>query len=118
MPFDDPSANSTIRRRIAVAGVQLGPGDRVRLRPAGRADILDLALDGRTAVIDTIEQDLEDCIHLAVTIENDPVRDFGLMNTAAHRFFFRPDEIEPLAESERGGVAARAQILVAGIGNI
>src|SRR5262249_32955169 len=40
-------------------GVVFRPGDRVRLAPAGRADVFDLALAGRTAILESIEQDLE-----------------------------------------------------------
>ncbi len=75
---------------------ELRPGDRVRLRPLGRADILDLALDGRTAIIDTIEQDFDDRVYLAVLVDDDPGRDLGALRQPGHRFFFGIDEIERL----------------------
>ncbi len=87
--------------RVRVAGVEYRVGDRVRLWPLGRADIMDLALKGKTAVIAAIEQDYEDRIHLAVTVDDDPGRDLGVMGKPGHRFFFRPEEVEPL--DERGG---------------
>lgn len=71
----------------------LRPGAPVRLRPSGRADILDMALEGRIATIQSIEQDLEGRIHVAVTVNDDPGRDLGIHG---HRFFLRPEEVEPL----------------------
>jgi hypothetical protein len=82
---------------LRVTGVDLAPGDRVWLRPPGTADILDLALDGRTATIAAIEQDYEGRIFLAVTVDDDPGRDLGAQGKIAHRFFFRPEEVEPIA---------------------
>ncbi len=84
-----------------VSSVQIGPhelstGDRVRLHPQGRADIMDLALAGKIAVIEAIEHDFEGRIHLAVILEDDPGRDLGLMRQIGHRFFFRPEDVEPL----------------------
>ena len=81
---------------MRVAGVEYRVGDRVRLWPLGGADIMDLALKGKTAVIAAIEQDYEDRIHLAVTVDDDPGRDLGVMGKPGHRFFFRPEEVEPL----------------------
>jgi hypothetical protein len=82
--------------RIESDGVEYKLGDRVRLRPLGDADIFDLALQGKTATIAAIEQDFEDQIQLAVTVDDDPGRDFGIDGKPAHRFFFRPEEIELL----------------------
>lgn len=81
---------------IYIAGTEVHPGDQVRLWPKGSADIFDMGMKGRTATITAIEQDYEDRIHLAVMIDEDPGRDFGQQGKPAHRFFFRPDEVEPL----------------------
>jgi hypothetical protein len=70
------------------------PGDRVRLRPRGRADAMDLILNGRLATVQSIEQDFEDNFYVAVTIDDDPGRDLGESGLPGHRFFFRGDEIE------------------------
>ncbi len=91
----DPFAEPRGLASAAVAGVVLKPGDRVRLRPRGRADIFDMVLDGRIATIRSIEQDLEDRIHLAVTVDDDPGSDLGTMRQIGHRFFFGLDEVEP-----------------------
>jgi hypothetical protein len=53
-------------------GVRFKPGDRVRLRPGRRADVLDLALAGRTAVIATVEQDFEGQFYFTVTVGTTP----------------------------------------------
>jgi hypothetical protein len=77
-------------------GVEIKPGDRVRLRPLGRADVFDLALNGKIATIISIDQDFEDRIHLSVTVDDDPGNDFGRQGKPGHRFFFGIDEVEPL----------------------
>jgi len=79
-----------------VAGAELTIGDRVRLNPKGRADIMDLVLKDRVAVIEAIECDFEDRVHLAVTIADDPGREMGFGHMPGHRFFFGPDEVQPL----------------------
>lgn len=87
--------HGTWRREAAAAG-GLGPGRRVRLRPAGRADIFDLELRGREATIVSVEVDLEGQTYFAVTVDDDPGQDLGRLGKPGHRFFFRPDEVEPL----------------------
>lgn len=83
-------------RTVTVRGVTLRSGDRVRLRPRGSADIMDMALAGKTAIIASIEQDFEDRIHVAVLVDDDPGRDLGASGQPGHRFFFSPEEVEPL----------------------
>ncbi|CAN7561905.1 hypothetical protein LJR029_001640 [Caballeronia sp. LjRoot29] len=83
---------------VNVDGVALQVGSRVVLHPHARADIFDLALRDQIATIESIERDFEDHVHVAVTIDCDPGRDFGLARMPGHRFFFAPDEIEPLRE--------------------
>jgi hypothetical protein len=85
---------------VEVNGVALKKGDRVRLRPRAGRDILDLALVGKIATIEEIEQDYENNIHLAVVVDDDPGRDLGKLRQIGHRFFFSPQEVEPLAPEE------------------
>lgn len=92
----DPMAERPHRDSVRVGDAVFKTGDRVRLRPLGRADIIDLALDGKSAVIEAIEQDFEDRVYLAVVVEDDPGRDFGAMRQPGHRFFFGVEEVEYL----------------------
>jgi hydrogenase maturation protease len=103
---------------VTVDGVELRARSRVRLRPHPGGDVFDLALAGRTAVIEGIDQDLEGNIKLAVAIDDDPGRDLGLRKQPGHRFFFSLDEVEPLAGEDGGPAVALHRILVAGIGNV
>jgi hypothetical protein len=82
---------------VHVGAAEVRAGDRVRLRPAGRADIMDLALAGRAATVESIEQDFEGRVYLAVTVDDDPGKDLGALRQPGHRFFFRPEEVEPLS---------------------
>ena len=86
---------------VRVAGVEIRVGDQVRLRPRGRADIFDIALSGMIATIESIERDFDDHVHVAVTIDDDPGKDFGMQRMPGHRFFFGPDEIMPLERPDR-----------------
>jgi hypothetical protein len=81
---------------VHVGRSELRAGDRVRLRPKGRADIMDIAFAGMIATIDAIEQDFEGNLHLAVTIDDDPGKDLGALRQPGHRFFFQTHEVEPL----------------------
>ena len=81
---------------LVVEGVELKKGSWVLLRPRPGGDIMDLALAGKVAFIEGIEQDYEDRIHLAVTLEDDPGRDLGEDRVIGHRFFFSPEEVIPL----------------------
>ena len=92
----DPFAPSSVDS-VTVWGRELRCGDRVRLWPQKSADIIDLALKGREATIEAIEQDLEDRVLVAVVIDDDPGNDMGMMRQPGHRFFFSPEEVEPLS---------------------
>jgi hydrogenase maturation protease len=105
---------------LNIAGVEVKAGDRVRLHPGKRADIFDMALAGKTAVVESIEQDYEGKFHVCVVADDDPGRDIGMMRQPGHRFFFFPEEIEPLGPDAPAPVSGSSapKILVAGIGNI
>jgi hydrogenase maturation protease len=105
---------------LRIAGVEVRTGDRVRMRPGKRADIFDMALAGKTAVIESIEQDYEGKFHVCVVADDDPGRDIGLMRQPGHRFFFSADEVEPLGPEHVAsvGMSSAPTVLVAGIGNI
>ena len=81
---------------VRVGAVDLRVGSRVRIHPKGRADVMDIALAGKTAVIEAVECDAEDRIQLALVLEDDPGKDLGMMRQPGHRFFYGIDEVEPL----------------------
>src|SRR5215813_4631395 len=84
---------------MSVGGVEFKPGDRVRLKPRAGGDVLDMALTGKTALIEAIEQDYEGQAHLAVVLDDDPGRDLGLLRQPGHRFFFSVEEVEHFLQS-------------------
>lgn len=95
-PFEERSLPESVR----VFGVDLHKGDRVRLWPSKQADIFDLEIKGKIAVIEAIEQDLEGNVQFAVVLEDDPGHDLGMLRQPGHRFFYSPEEVEPV-EKER-----------------
>jgi hypothetical protein len=94
----DPESDRRRVECVHVGAAEVRQGDRVRLRPRGRADILDLALAGKAATVESIEQDFDGRVYLAVTVDDDPGRDLGALRQPGHRFFFAPEEVEPLSE--------------------
>lgn len=102
---------------VTVEGAELRRGSRVRLWPRSGGDVFDLALKGRAAVIEGIEQEMDGALQLAVTVDDDPGRDLGDARQPSHRFFFSLEEVEPI-DGPRPSVEQSARILVAGIGNV
>ncbi len=86
--------------RIVIGDVEVEKGSRVRLHPKPGGDIMDIALAGRVAYVEAIEQDFEERIQIAVIVEDDPGRDLGELRQPGHRFFFSMDEVEPLDGSD------------------
>ncbi|HEX4533020.1 MAG TPA: hypothetical protein VH000_02220, partial [Rhizomicrobium sp.] len=84
---------------VSIAHGGLSVGTRVRLKPRKGGDVLDIVLAGKVAVIEAIERDFEDRVHVAVVVEDDPGRDMGEGRFPGHRFFFAPEEIEPITEA-------------------
>jgi hydrogenase maturation protease len=105
---------------LEIAGVEVRPGSRVRLRPRSGGDIMDIALAGQVATIECIEQDYEGKQHVCVVLDDDPGKDMGMLRQPGHRFFFDAAEVEPLSPDEivQISMARKSTILVAGIGNI
>ncbi len=87
---------------VLIAGREVKAGDSVRLRPGrGRpgthTDAFDMLLDGKTARVEVIQQDFENRIYLVVTVDDDPGREqWDERVLPGHRFFFFPEEVEPL----------------------
>lgn len=112
--------DKTQMEHVNIAGVDVTVGDRVRLRPRQGGDVLDIALTGQIAIVESLEQDYEGKNHVCVVLEDDPGRDLGMLRQPGHRFFFSAEEIEPLPADEARATSAtrQARILIAGIGNI
>lgn len=112
--------DKTIVDHVVISDVEVRTGDRVRLLPRKGGDILDIALQGQIATIESIEQDYEGKSHLCVVLDEDPGRDLGLLRQPGHRFFFDASEVEPLLKEKQRQkeTAPKPRILVAGIGNI
>ena len=88
---DKPPAESVVS-----GGVEFKRGNRVLLRPRPGGDIMDMALAGKTGVIEAIEQNYEGDFQLAIVLDDDPGRDLGMMRQPGHRFFFAPEEVDLL----------------------
>jgi hypothetical protein len=102
----DPRVAELIARTHALAPEQLARlhgrlrtcshvvGDRVRIRPRGRADAFDMALADQIATVSVIERTIEGEVFVGVTVDIDPGRDLGERGLPGHRFFFRPEELD------------------------
>jgi len=77
-----------------IAPPKLSKGDRVRLWPRKSADIMDIVLKEKTAIIEAVEEDFEGNLHFAVILDDDPGRDLGELRQPGHRFFFGAEELE------------------------
>lgn len=96
----DPEGTGGTTESVRWGDGRLHLGDRVRIRPQRQADIMDIALSGRTAVVESIERDYEDVVHVALLVDDDPGKDLGLLRQPGHRFFFRLDDLERLDVTE------------------
>lgn len=96
----DPESDRRVLECLHIGSAEIRAGDRVRLHPRSRADIFDLALDGKTATVEAIEQDYDGRVYLAVVVDDDPGKDLGALRQPGHRFFYQPEEVEPLPEEK------------------
>ena len=112
--------DKTILDHLEISGVEVRTGSRVRLRPRPGGDVMDIALAGQIATVESIEQDYEGKQHVCVVLDNDPGKDLGLLRQPGHRFFFDAGEVELLSPDQfpQPSAAQKPTILIAGIGNI
>jgi hypothetical protein len=82
------------RAFVDIGSARLASGSRVTLKPRKRSDSLDMFLDGRTATIAMVHRDLENRVHLAVTLDDDPGAD--LKHAHGRFYYFSPDEVCPI----------------------
>lgn len=100
---------------VVIDGVEVRRGSRVRLMPSIGRDIFDLVLSGRLATVESLQQDIDGALSVAVTVDDDPGRGLGNDRYLGHRFFYSVGEIEPVAAPSE---PPARRILVAGIGNV
>ena len=104
VPWWDPGADDSVDPEVdtvLVGSVEVGRGTRVVLRPGTRrADAFDMFLAGREATVAAVLHDVDEGVHLAVTIDDDP----GAELKASHGryLYFAPDEVEPLRTRAEG----------------
>ena len=101
VPWWDPGTDDTVdpeHDTVDVDGVPVSRGSRVRMRPGVRgADAQDLFLDGLPATVQAVLHDVDGDVHIAVSVDGDPLAD---IQTAIGRYrYFRPDELEPMPQS-------------------
>lgn len=87
---------------LTVDGITISQGSCVRLHPKRRADAWDIFLEGKTATVRAVHQDVDERTYVAVTVDDDPASD--LHEWYGRSFFFYPDEVEPIGETVRGSV--------------
>ncbi|MEY9928767.1 hypothetical protein ABH926_003406 [Catenulispora sp. GP43] len=96
-PWWDPEADASVAPEtdtVVVAGVAVGKGSKVRLHPLRRADAQDMFLAGQSATVAAVLHDVDDGVHVAVTLDDDPANDLHAWYGRYH--YFAPEELEPL----------------------
>jgi hypothetical protein len=100
VPWWDPGAEAAVSPEtdvVAVAGVLVSAGSRVRLRPSSRrGDAQDMFLTGLTATVRAVLSDVDGGRHVAVTVDDDPAAE--LQHAHGRYRYFAPDELEPLPQ--------------------
>jgi hypothetical protein len=84
---DVPGESETV-----VHGITVRRGAKLVLRPRAGGDAHDFLLSGRTATLERIYRDYDDDIHLAVTVDSDPMQQ--VLRESGRFLFFKPDEVE------------------------
>lgn len=96
-PWWDPGVDAAFdptEDTIWIGRTEVGNGTRVRLSPSHRADAHDMFLAGKSATVQGVFHDVDDDVHVAVVLDDDP---FAELQQWQRRFYyFRPDELEVL----------------------
>ena len=98
-PWWDPGADASVSPEtdsVQVGTVKVSRGTRVLLAPAGRTDAQDMFLAGREATVAAVLFDVDDNVHLAVTLADDPAAE--LQHAVGRYRYFSPDEVVPLQD--------------------
>jgi hypothetical protein len=99
-PWWNPAADAAFSPEsdtVAINGITVGRGSKVRLRPAAQGDAQDIFIDGLTATVAGVYFDVDGDTHVAVVVQDDPAAEFH--QWYGRYSYFRPDELEPLTES-------------------
>jgi hypothetical protein len=99
-PWWDPGNDASVSPEtdtVMVAGVAVGNGVRVRLRPGvRRADAQDMFLADRVGTVVAVLSDVDGETHVAVALDGEE----GEVQRSHGRYlYFSPDEIEPLVSA-------------------
>lgn len=86
--------NNPGEERVTVGDVTFVKGATVLLAPGTERDVYDRILDGRRATLERIYIDVDDRVHLAVTVDDDPGQE--LMRETGRYLFFFAHEVNPL----------------------
>jgi hypothetical protein len=100
LPWWEPSVDAAVNPwsdTVVVAGVRIGAGASVRLHPSRRADAHDMFLRDKVATVAGVFRDVDDELHVAVTVDDDPASAELLAH--GRYLYFHPDEIEPLTDA-------------------
>jgi hypothetical protein len=104
-PWWDPGSDTSVSPEtdhVLVAGVKVARGSRVVMRPgARRADVQDLFLTGREALVEAVLHDVDGQVHVAVSPVSDPLAE--LQRNHGRFLYFAPDELEPVEALRREG---------------
>ena len=95
VPWWDPGQDSSFdpfTDTMLIAGVEVGTGTHVRLKPSRRADAHDLFYAGRLATVKGVFNDVDGDQHVAVALDDDPAAD--MFEWQGRFLYFHPDEIE------------------------
>lgn len=95
LPWWDPGQDASVDPDtdvVMVGGAPVAKGSHVVLHPGRSSDAQDRFLDGMRATVQAVVHDVDDGLHVAVSIDGDPAAE---MQLAHGRFrYFKPDEIE------------------------
>lgn len=96
-PWWDPAVDGAVSPEtdtVAVGGVAVSRGSRVRVHPRRRADAQDIFFTDREATVAAVYADVDGNDHVAVVLTDDPAAD--LHEWYGRYLYFAPDELEPV----------------------
>lgn len=103
VPWWDPGADASVdpwSDMVVIDKIEVTKGTKVRLHPSHRADAHDLFVADQLATVAGVFHDVEENMHVAVTLNDDPATD--MFEWQGRYLFFFPDEVEPVVSVEPG----------------